>query len=181
MAILGRPDFYKAGGADGRSRVGYEFGYECKGITKECVEKGKTLVCSIRSFAESVQSEAKRHSRPSQTSRNRCLHKVRSIGKLCRSSEGLLSGKSIVSRECRVCQMSCCIIIQFFSCSFCWLVRRHSMAQALCLRCRDELMAAPHSEAENCPALLEPLPSPAEQMDGIGACQTAVWCHTDRC
>jgi len=42
VSILGRPDFYKPGGKDGRSRLGYEYGFMCKGITEACVEKVKS-------------------------------------------------------------------------------------------------------------------------------------------
>ena len=41
VSILGRPSFYIAGKDDGRKRVGYEFGYTCRGITPADVEKGR--------------------------------------------------------------------------------------------------------------------------------------------
>ncbi|KAM0755902.1 thiolase-like protein [Meredithblackwellia eburnea MCA 4105] len=42
VTILRRPEFYEAGGQDGRSRLGYEFGHEVRGITQKDVDRVKS-------------------------------------------------------------------------------------------------------------------------------------------
>lgn len=38
VSILKRPEFYKAGGEDGRARMGYNHGCECKGLDEAHVK-----------------------------------------------------------------------------------------------------------------------------------------------
>ncbi|KAI6153161.1 thiolase-like protein [Pisolithus tinctorius] len=42
VSLLRRPEFYRAGGIDGRSRLGYNHGHECRSITLADVEKVKS-------------------------------------------------------------------------------------------------------------------------------------------
>ncbi|EPS99578.1 hypothetical protein FOMPIDRAFT_1124121 [Fomitopsis schrenkii] len=42
-SLLRRPEFYRPGGPDGRSRLGYNHAHECKRVTKEDVDKVKSL------------------------------------------------------------------------------------------------------------------------------------------
>lgn len=42
MTILRRPDFWKAGGPDGRDRLGHEFGYEYRGVKQADVDRVKS-------------------------------------------------------------------------------------------------------------------------------------------
>ncbi|KAM0746610.1 thiolase-like protein [Meredithblackwellia eburnea MCA 4105] len=46
VTILKRPSFYKAGGQDGRTRLGYNHAVECRGITQADVDKVKSVKMS---------------------------------------------------------------------------------------------------------------------------------------
>lgn len=42
VSILKRPSFFKAGGEDGRTRMGYNHGEECRGLEEKHVEAVKS-------------------------------------------------------------------------------------------------------------------------------------------
>ncbi|KAH7926214.1 thiolase-like protein [Leucogyrophana mollusca] len=42
VSLLRRPEFFEAGGQDGRSRLGYNHGHECRSITRADVDKVKS-------------------------------------------------------------------------------------------------------------------------------------------
>ncbi|KIM52361.1 hypothetical protein SCLCIDRAFT_567026 [Scleroderma citrinum Foug A] len=42
VGLLRRPEFFKPGGVDGRSRLGYNHGHECRSITLADVDKVKS-------------------------------------------------------------------------------------------------------------------------------------------
>ncbi|KAH7884025.1 thiolase-like protein [Phlebopus sp. FC_14] len=42
VSLLRRPEFFEAGGVDGRSRLGYNHGHECRPVTRADVEKVKS-------------------------------------------------------------------------------------------------------------------------------------------
>ncbi|KAI0056781.1 thiolase-like protein [Artomyces pyxidatus] len=48
VSLLRRPEFYKAGGKDGRDRLGYNHAYECRAITRADVDKVKATTSSER-------------------------------------------------------------------------------------------------------------------------------------
>ncbi|KAJ7650374.1 putative thiolase [Roridomyces roridus] len=46
VSLLRRPEFFKAGGKDGRSRLGYNHAHECRPVTMEDVNKAKSKASS---------------------------------------------------------------------------------------------------------------------------------------
>ncbi|KAF8154096.1 thiolase-like protein [Crassisporium funariophilum] len=54
VSLLRRPEFFKAGGADGRTRLGYNHGHECRRVTIDDVNKVKSKNASpfILQFAK---------------------------------------------------------------------------------------------------------------------------------
>lgn len=51
VTIFKRPSFFKAGGADGRTRMGYNHGAECRPVTQADVDKVKSVKANSK-YAE---------------------------------------------------------------------------------------------------------------------------------
>jgi hypothetical protein len=94
VSILGLPSFFRPGGPDGRQRVGYEFGYTCKGVSQSDIEKGGSCTPWVALLIAGGQSEAAVASRQRLSSRSRCpiSHRTRRREPLRSCREAVLTG-----------------------------------------------------------------------------------------